>query len=102
MLTRKGISLIRAALKFFDEEMRPFDPMLVRHYFDRPADANLQPGDVERLRALLKDCELRYVACDLAGTTVLAHRLRRAPKSASASTKAKRHRLAAVLLFRDL
>lgn len=49
MLTRKDIALLRAALKFFDEEMRPFNPRVLRHYFDRPADANLRSDAVDYL-----------------------------------------------------
>lgn len=100
MLTRKDVALIRAALKFFSEEMSPFDRQLLKHYFDRPSDANIKQSDVDRLRALMKDCELRYLACDRAGTTVLELQLRRDAKSALASAKARQQRLAAVLLFK--
>lgn len=71
MLTKRHLALVRAALQYFDEEMSPHGLRVMRPYFDEPLAAEFAEGEIQELRARLKDCVLAYVRYD-ARTMTLA------------------------------
>lgn len=71
MLTEQHLSVIRAALLFWDEEMSPHDPAIAAPYLDQPVGS----GDwIKETVALLRQqfavCRLRYVVCSWDGMSL--------------------------------
>lgn len=60
MLTQRHLTLIRAALQFFDVELVPNGMKTIRHYLDTPLDENVTHFEVRGLRSSLKKTELKY------------------------------------------
>lgn len=103
MLTRRHLSVIRAALRFWSEEMQPYDAELIAAYCDRteqdddfpyPDDANWVFDRVERL-------ELRFMVCSSDQTNSIYGRVypsAAAIRQAIGTTEAD---IAAVLILSD-
>jgi hypothetical protein len=64
LLTRTDLILIRAALQFFDEEMRPHGARVMQPYLDEPLTSDIAEDTVRNLRERLKNCQLAYVHCN--------------------------------------
>ena len=64
LLTKNYLVLIRAALRFFDEEMGPHGIRVMQPYFDEPLTAEFAKGEIQDLRTRLKNCVIAYVRCD--------------------------------------
>lgn len=63
-MTKNHLVLVRAALRFFDEEMGPHGIRVMRPYFDEPLTAEFAEGEIRALRVRLKNDVLAYVRCD--------------------------------------
>ena len=67
VLTRQDLALIRAALKFWSEEMPGVPNNVTDAYFDQPHESSAsEPGQAEQLMSSLSRCTLGYT---------LAHRV---------------------------
>ena len=69
MLKVQHLAVIRAALRYWDEEMGPQGVTSFRHYLEEPTSAGeLTNEHVTFAREWLAQCELRYAMCNQAGT----------------------------------
>lgn len=65
MLTEKHLAVVRAALKFLDEEMSPSGSEALFHYLDGQVDG-VSIEDVKDARKLFGTLDLYYVLVDAA------------------------------------
>jgi len=98
LLTKRHLAIIRAALKFFDEEMSPHGPDVARPYFEEPLERGLEAEEVGLLRELLQTVELRYLCCDGIGMTVANLELLTLEQALNVERLLNNDHLAAVLL----
>lgn len=65
MLTRRHLSVIRAALRFWSEEMQPYDADLIGAYCDRTEQDDDFPGpdDIPWIVDRVERLELRFMVC---------------------------------------
>jgi len=98
LLTKRHLAVIRAALRFFDEEMSPHGPDVSKHYFDEPLESDLTADEVRQLRELLRICELRYACCDRTGTSLIRQELLTTPEDVRNAMNISFGRIASVLL----
>jgi hypothetical protein len=70
LLERRQLAVLRAALQFFDEELGPHGVNAMQPYFDEPPDGGISRSELEKLRDVLRTCEIRYACCDVTGTQV--------------------------------
>ena len=98
MLTPSHLAVIRAALKFWDEEMSPHDSGIYAPYFDEPIVTGdwIKPA-VQSLRAQLSSCQLRYAACSPDGAALASDKLFESLEKAQAAFP--NVQIAAVLIF---
>ena len=74
MLTEKHLAVVRAALKFLDEEMSPSGSETLFHYLDgRVEDVSIE--DVKVTRKRFGEVDLFYVLVDAACVVVDSERL---------------------------
>lgn len=64
MLNERHLATIQAALRYWLDEMSPFEPSLVQSYFHDPSVHPLSTTDVIELIQVLKSCEIRRVRID--------------------------------------
>lgn len=62
MLTKADLAVLRAALRYFDEELGPHGLRVMRPYFDKKPTRRWTSQDLRGLRGYLRDCEVRYAA----------------------------------------
>ena len=100
MLTPSHLTVIRAALKFWDEEMSPHDPGIYTGYFDEPIGTGdwIKPA-VQFLRAQLSSCQWRYVACSPDGAALASDQLFETLEDAQKTFPVHTAQIAAVLIF---
>jgi hypothetical protein len=100
MLTVSHLAVIRAALKFWDEEMSPHDPAIYTGYFDEPIGTGdwIKPA-VQSLRAQLSSCQLRYAACSPDGAALASDHLFESVEKTQGAFPAGTVQIAAVLIF---
>ncbi|MFO1007758.1 MAG: hypothetical protein U0929_17490 [Planctomycetaceae bacterium] len=75
MLTLHDLAVLRAAVTYFDEEMGPHGIKAMRPYFVEPLPAEWSPRELTRLRKLLTNCQLRYIACQPRSDAVVEAKL---------------------------
>ena len=76
MLTLKQLAVIRAALKFLDEEMSPSGPEALFHYLDdQGRTGEVSTHDIKAAREYLEQVGLFYVLIDSTGIVVDSKRL---------------------------
>jgi hypothetical protein len=85
VLTRRHLAVIRAALGYFAEELGPHGADAFGPYLDEPLTEGLTTVEIEQLRRIIQQCELRYVCCDRAATGLVGHELFRAVEEARSS-----------------
>lgn len=64
MLTQHHLAVLRAALKYFSEELLPHGQDVMRHYFDDAGDADVTTTEIQSLLRFLQWCELKYSLYD--------------------------------------
>jgi len=69
MLTPRELSTVRAALRYWEEEMCPHGEMAMRPYLDRPNHPPLTANQVTQVRQALVD-SVRYAAYDPQGNQI--------------------------------
>jgi hypothetical protein len=82
MINPRQLTLIKAALQFFDEEMSPHEPAVAQAYCEETLNPPLQPGETGELRSTLSHIELRYLICDLDSQFILHRNLFQTPSEA--------------------
>ncbi|MCA9124840.1 MAG: hypothetical protein H6822_24575 [Planctomycetaceae bacterium] len=99
MLTPRHLAVIRAALKYWDEEMSPHRAGSFAAYLDEPSLAgNLTSEDVTYARQQLANCTARYAACDEAATTLIGGQLFATIVEAERTSEAGSGRVVTVLV----
>jgi hypothetical protein len=99
MLTRMDLAVLRAALKFFDEEMTPHGRETAQPYFDQRLPTGFDLRGVSDLRRRLRSCRQRYLICDANAKRALSADLLARPSRASALGQALGGKIGTVLLF---
>ena len=99
MLTRRHLSVIRAALRFWSEEMGPYDQRLMEAYSGRTeADDDFpHPEDVEWIVENAKRLELRVAVVSTDYAKVVHERLLNSAAAAVQAKGTRTARVAAVL-----
>jgi hypothetical protein len=98
LLTKRHLAILRAALRYFDEEMSPHGPRVMRHYFDEPLQEELQTEEIPALRVFLQNCELRFARLDSTGTRLVSRKLWATMEEKNSSTAQQSRQVATVLL----
>ena len=76
MLTERHLAVVRAALKFLDEEMSPSGPASLFHYLDHQSrTSGVSIEDINVTRDLFDKVDLFYILVDSAGIVVDSNRL---------------------------
>ena len=71
MLTSHDLTVLWAAVTYFEEELGPHGIEAMRPYFADPVPETWSTRDLARLRQFLRTCQLRYVACNTSGEGVI-------------------------------
>ena len=76
MLTEKHLAVVRAALKYLDEEISPHGKNALRDYLDETG-TGLDPAieDIKTARGLFDSVELNYLLVDSTGIVIESERL---------------------------
>ena len=99
MLTEKHLALVRAALKFFDEEMSPSGTNALLPYLDDQGKAaNVDISDVAQTRNFFDSVDMGYVLVDSTGILVESQRLIPASPSVALNFQSDLSLLAVVLI----
>jgi hypothetical protein len=100
LLTHSHLAVIRAALKYWDEEMSPHDPAIYQGYFVEPiGTGEWIPPAVSFLRSQFSACELRYALCSPDKATILGSQLFQALDEAQNAALSSPADIATVLIF---
>ena len=76
MLTEKHLAVVRAALRFLDEEMRPSGTDAIVHYHDDLGRAmDVEVNDINEAREFFGSVDLSYVLVDSTGVSIESKRL---------------------------
>ena len=75
MLTSHDLTVLWAAVTYFEEELGPHGIEAMRPYFADPVPETWSTRDLARLRQFLRTCQLRYVACDQASLELVDTKL---------------------------
>ncbi|QDT23514.1 hypothetical protein [Gimesia chilikensis] len=99
MLQKQEIMLIRAALRFWYEEMDLEDPEMLAIYSGVPRIIpKWRKADIQELRQQLLVARLRYAVCRSDATSVKILRLFNTPEAASQAMADASDRLGVVML----
>ena len=99
MLTLKHLAVVRAALKYLDEEMSPNGSEALFHYLDDQGRAGgVSTHDIKVAREYLEQVDLFYVLVDSAGLAVDSNRLIAASSEDEPNFQSDLSVLASVLL----
>ncbi len=71
MLTTHDLTVLRAAVTYFEEELGPYGVEAMRPYFDEPPPKDWKPCEIVQLREQLQTFHMRYACCDLTTTHVI-------------------------------
>ena len=99
MLTEKHLAVVRAALRYMDEEMSPSGSAAMYHYFDQRGKV-CQPtiGDVADARKFFNAVELSYALVDASGLVIESERLVPASLDGEVSLQSDLSMIASVLV----
>lgn len=103
MLTERHLSVIRAALRFWSEEMQPFDNELMSAYCDRAESDNDFPysEDVEWITDNIDRLELRFFLIDAVQTSLISDRVFGSVVAAEQALGTTKGEVTAMLVLRD-
>jgi hypothetical protein len=103
MLTRRHLSVIRAALRFWSEEMQPYDADLIAVYSARSEQDDDFPysDDVSWIVDNVERLELRFMVCSSDQTRFLHNRIYSSAAAARQAIGTTKADIAAVLVLRD-
>lgn len=99
MLTPKHLTVLRAALQYFQEELVPHGLDALRPYLDGPIEGGITAADVRQLQQFLRDAEIQYAAVSLAVPRQLDSTLYGTFSAASAACRDDSWQVAAVLIM---
>lgn len=98
MLTPKHLTVLRAALQYFQEELVPHGLDALRPYFDEPIEGDITSADVRQLQQFLRDAEIAYVAVSPVSPRLMDSTLFMSLDAASAACRDDSWQVAAVLI----
>ena len=100
MLTRRHLSVIRAALRFWSEEMPPYDQRLIEAYCDRTEVDDDFPyrEDVDWIVDNIDRMELRFAVVSVDYSSVIHDRLLDSAVAATQATGTAGAEVAAVVV----
>jgi hypothetical protein len=99
MLTEKHLAIVRAALKFLDEEMSPSGIDALFHYLDSEGQSiGVSLDDLQDARQFFGAVDLSYVLVDSTGVAIESERLIAASSNAELSFQSDLSLLASVLV----
>ncbi len=98
MLTPKQLTVLRAALQYFQDELVPHGLDALRPYLDEPIEGDITAADVRQLQQFLRDTEISYVAVSLNHPRQMDSTLYMSLDAASAACREETWQVAAVLI----
>lgn len=98
MLTPKHLTVLRAALQYFQDELVPHGLDALRPYLDGPIDGGITAADVRQLQQFLRDAEIQYAAVSLTVPRQMDSMLYMSLDAASAACREETWQVAAVLI----
>ena len=98
MLTSHDLTVLWAAVTYFEEELGPHGVKAMRPYFADPVPETWSTRDLARLREFLRTCQLRYIACDQAYLEVVDTKLYETVNELQALLGSQDCRVASVLI----
>lgn len=99
MLTPKQLTVLRAALQYFQEELVPHGLDALRPYLDGPIEGDITAADVWQLQQFLRDAEIQYAAVSLTVPRRFDSMLYDTFSAASAACHEESWKVAAVLIM---
>jgi len=98
VLTPKHLTVLRAALQYFQDELVPHGLDALRPYLDGPIDGGITAADVRQLQQFLRDAEIQYAAVSLTVPRQMDSTLYMSLDAASAACREETWQVAAVLI----
>jgi len=98
LLTKQHLSLFRAALRYFEDELCPHGSAGQQSYFDEPLQAVWTADEVQSLREWLRTCELKYASYDPRAMTLKGGMLSDSPEQARTLSENQKFEIASLLL----
>ena len=103
MLSETHLAIIRAAVKFLDEEIAPHGNSTLRHYLHaRDSGVDVVAGDIPVTRAVIEQAKLFHSLQDLQTGLLSSTRLIPASEAIEVVWQADRSRLVSVLTMDNL
>lgn len=100
MLQQQDITLIRAALQYWSEEMYLDDPKIVELYSGSSKNETIwKESDIHRLRSQLLSAQLRYAVCQSDTTSIKNRCLFRTVEAATQVMIGESDKLGVVLVL---
>lgn len=100
MLQKQDITLIRAALQYWSEEMDLDDPKMVEIYSGSSKNETIwREADIQRLRIQLLSAQLRYAVCQSDTTSIKNRCLFRTIEAATQAMVDESDQLGVVLVL---
>ena len=103
MLTQRHLSVIRAALRFWSEEMQPYDSELMSAYCDRAESDDDFPysEDVQWITDHMDQLDLRFILIDAARSSLISDHVFSSVTAAQQALGTTKGEVAAMLVLRD-
>jgi hypothetical protein len=98
VLTTKHLTVLRAALQYFQEELVPHGLDALRPYLDGPIDGGITAADVRQLQQFLRDAEIHHAAVSSAAPRQMDSNLYMSIEAASAGLRDDFWQVAPVLI----
>jgi hypothetical protein len=99
VLTTKHLTVLRAALQYFQDELVPHGLDALRPYLDRPIDGGITSADVRQLQQFLRDAEIQYAAVSSAAPRQMDSTLYMSLEAASAGLSDDSRQVDVVLIM---
>ena len=99
MLTLKHLAVVRAALKFMDEEISPHGKGTLDHYLDRKSNfLDISVDHIAEARSFFESVDLNYALVDAAGVIIESKQLLPAKADSPQTLRSDLSLIATVLL----
>lgn len=60
MLTQNHLTILRAALQYFLEELMPHGPEAMQSYLDKPIEGDITQTEVQKVQLFLRNVDVKF------------------------------------------
>lgn len=99
MLTPKQLTVLRAALQYFQEELVPHGLEALQPYLDGPIEGDITAADVRQLQQFLRNAEIQYAAVSPVSPRLMDSTLYMSLEAASSGLRDDSWQVASVLIM---